>query len=44
MIRIELTNGEIHEVEPDQLPEFLDKHQGQVLEYQKKVQPRRRRK
>jgi len=42
MIKIKLINGETYEVEHDQLPEFLDKHQGQVVEYQKKVQPRRR--
>ena len=42
MIKIELTNGETHQIEHDQLPEFFEKHQGEIVEYRKKVQPRRR--
>ncbi|AFZ51122.1 hypothetical protein [Dactylococcopsis salina] len=44
MPRIELKNGEIYEVDHDEIPEFFHKHQSEIVEHQKKIQPRRNRK
>lgn len=44
MVKIELTNGKTYEVDHNQLPEFFERHQGEIVEYKKKTQPRRRNK